>query len=168
MGPNKGAIARCQCILIKLWQWNTVGDTDDKGKLPRTSQSQAHSGALQFNKPYVWHQGAVTFSAGWPTSTPAFWEGVARIAWAGLPCWPFQNRTWFRPWGSQQGLCTWWVCGCQCCDTVPWVGSQRWSCGSLVPAPANITKPWVKSQSFHPQSQSAFRSHAIDLKSNWI
>ena len=57
VGPNEGVIARCYCILIKLWQQNTVGDTDDKGRLPRTSQSQTHSGALQFNKPSMWHQG---------------------------------------------------------------------------------------------------------------
>lgn len=69
---------------------------------------------------------------------------------------------------ASRGSAPGWICGCQCCDTVSWVGSQRWSCGSLVPAPANITKPWVKSQTFHPQSQSTCMPHAIDLKSNWV
>lgn len=57
VGPNEGVIARCHCILIKLWQQDAVSDTDDKGRLPRTSQSQTRSGALQFNNLSMWHQG---------------------------------------------------------------------------------------------------------------
>lgn len=159
MGPNKGAIARCHHILMKLWQWNTACDIDDKGKLPRTGQSQTISGALQFNKPYVWHQGGSHLICWLANLHNCFLErcgehGQAFLA--GL------SRTEPGSGEAHRGSAPRYTCGCQCWDTVPWVGSQSWSCGSLVPAPANTAKPWFL---FIHNHKAPAMSYAVGLKS---
>lgn len=145
-GLNKGAITRCHRILIKPWQWQSVTQMTKVGCWGPAGHKQS-SGALQFNKPYICQQQSSHLFCCLVNLHTCFlgevwWGEHQQTCSAGL------SRTEPGPGHGEasRGSAPGHICGFQPWDTVPWVRSQRWSCGSLVPASDDTAKPWVKSR----------------------